>query len=429
MTADPTELTAAAAARLIRAGRLSARQLLDACLARVDRLEPRLRAWVVVDREGAARAADAFDRRPVRGPLGGIPIGVKDIIDVAGLPTAAGFEPYRDRIAEGDAPVVAGLRGGGAIVLGKTATTQFAYRDPPPTLNPWAADLTPGGSSTGSAVAVAARMVPLAIGTQTGGSVLRPAAYGGVVGYKPSFGLVDKKGVLPVSRSTDYVGVLARSVEDAGLFLAAAGGRRTLATAQLPPRLGLLGGALDLVGAEVRERVLDAARRFRAAGAEVVSVEPETPLEVVFAAHRVVLQVDTAEVHADLYAERWDDYRPRLRASIAVGRAIPALAYARAQLLRSAITDEYDRLVGAGLDALLLPTCDLPPEPPETGDASLQAIFSLTGQPSISLPHGLSAAGLPVAIQLAGRRLGDAALLRVARWCERHLAPVGEPPL
>lgn len=434
---DPTSLSATDAVRLIRARQLSAGELVAACLDRIDRLEPSLRAWVMVDREGARRAAQAVDAGRVQGALIGLPFGVKDIVDVAGMPTAAGFAPFADRTAAADATAVARQRGAGAIPVGKTATTQFAYRDPPATRNPWSAAATPGGSSTGSAVAVAARMVPLAIGTQSGGSVLRPSAYNGVVGYKPTFGLVSKAGVLPLSAVCDHVGVSVRTVADAQLWRRTVAGLDPLdptsgegASGRRPAagrRIGILTPALGLVSAEVRERVLDAARRFEAAGAEVVEVESPVPLDLVFAAHRTILQVDTAAVHATLFAERGGDYGPLLRASISVGRVIPGAVYARAQAIRYATRRAFDGLLGA-LDALLLPTCDIAPAPPATGDASLQAIFSCTGQPAVSLPHGLSASGLPLAVQLAGARFDDDRFLRLAAWCERRLDKVGPPP-
>src|SRR2546425_1242608 len=214
----PLELAAlgvAEARERIGRGTLSPVALVEACLERIGALDATVQAWVHVDAKGALAAARLAEHAAVRGPLHGIPVAVKDIFDVAGLPTTAGAPPFAHRRPDEDAASVALLRAAGAIVLGKTHTTQFAYRDPAPTRNPWNLAHTPGGSSSGSAAAVAARMVPLALGSQTVGSVLRPAAYCGVVGFKPTHGLVPTAGVIPLAWSLDHVGVFTREVADA----------------------------------------------------------------------------------------------------------------------------------------------------------------------------------------------------------------------
>jgi aspartyl-tRNA(Asn)/glutamyl-tRNA(Gln) amidotransferase subunit A len=213
------ELTAAQAARLIRDRNLSPVELVEALLARAQAVDGHVRAWETLDGDRALAAARAAEqalanRSASPGPLHGVPFGAKDIFDTAGLRTAAGFGPYRDRVPTRDAEVVARLKHAGAILLGKTVTTQFAFADPPKTRNAWSAERTPGGSSSGSGAGVAAREMPLALGSQTAGSVLRPAAYNGVVGLKPTYGRISKRGVLPLAWSLDHVGVLARSVDD-----------------------------------------------------------------------------------------------------------------------------------------------------------------------------------------------------------------------
>ncbi|HZV49772.1 MAG TPA: amidase [Candidatus Dormibacteraeota bacterium] len=444
-------LTAAEAAALIATRELSPVDLLGSLLARIEATEPALRAWEVIDVEralAAARAAEEAVGRALRAggrppaPLFGIPFGVKDVIDVAGLPTGCGFEPFRARPAEADAGAVARLRGAGAIVLGKTATTQFAFRDPPPTRNPWREDRSPGGSSTGSAVAVAAGHVPFALGTQTSGSVLRPAAFNGVVGFKPTFGRVGRRGVFPAAWSLDHVGVLARSVEDCRLFLAAAEGPDAGdpastspaagprgAGAALPPRLGLLTAALDGSSAEVREHVTDAARRLEAAGARVEEVGSLPSLELAEAIQQVTMQCEMADLHRRLRRLHPDSYRPHLRAYLDVGAQLPGWAYVHAQRLRRRLALE----MGRALDrhhALLLPTCVgvAPPVAAGTGDASLQAPFTLLGLPALSLPAPPGREGLPLAVQLVGRRGDDLGLLAVAAWCEERLPRPGPPP-
>jgi len=209
-----TRLSAREAQRRIRDGKITAASLLEACLDRIRALDGQLLAWTHVD-EASARAAarerDAETRAGrIRGTLHGVPVGIKDIFDVAGMPTTGGARSWRHRRATKDATAVARLREAGAVIVGKTATTEFAYRDPAPTRNPWNLGHTPGGSSAGSGAAVAARMIPLASGSQTVGSVLRPAAYNGVVGLKPTHGLIPVDGVIPLAWSLDHVGVLAR---------------------------------------------------------------------------------------------------------------------------------------------------------------------------------------------------------------------------
>src|SRR5712692_1595199 len=238
-----TRLNAREAQRRIRDGKITAEALLEACLDRIRTLDGELKAWTHVDQAGAramARQYDADTRAGrLRGPLHGVPIGIKDIFDVAGLPTTGGARPWAHRRATEDATSVARLRAAGAVIVGKTATTEFAYRDPAPTRNPWNLGHTPGGSSAGSGAAVAARMIPLANGSQTVGSVLRPAAYNGVVGFKPTHGLIPVEGVIPLAWSFDHVGVLARSVDDAALMFGVLAGGEYDAAVGRPPRIAV----------------------------------------------------------------------------------------------------------------------------------------------------------------------------------------------
>src|SRR5438552_13081773 len=219
----PEPRTITEAAEFIRRGELTPVELLDQCLARIDRYEPKVRAWVVIDRDGAREQAERrtaeLKRGQNRGPLHGIPIGVKDIIDVFDLPTGCGSKLWANSIARRDADCVKRLRQAGAVILGKTVTTAFAYLDPPVTRNPWNLERTPGGSSSGSAAAVACGMSLGALGSQTGGSITRPAAFCGVCGLKPSWGRVSVEGVLPLAPSLDHVGVIARCVRDLAILL------------------------------------------------------------------------------------------------------------------------------------------------------------------------------------------------------------------
>jgi Asp-tRNA(Asn)/Glu-tRNA(Gln) amidotransferase A subunit family amidase len=424
-------------------------------LARASSVDPQLQAWETLDPQRsleAARAAESMLAQTGQalelGPLQGVPFGAKDIYDTAGLRTSAGFRPYRERVPLVDAEPIVRLKRAGAVLLGKMVTTQFAYADPSRTRNAWSAERTPGGSSSGSAAGVAARLVPLALGSQTAGSVLRPAAYNGVVGLKPTYGRISKRGVLPLAWSLDHVGVLARSVEDCALFLEAVAGHDpadpTTSTEPIPafspeaeppaPRLGLLRPALDRAVPRVRQHVLELATRFQAEGARLVELGVDEQFEIALGAHHVIMQTEAAAVHWQLIEQYPGSHAPRLRAYVEVGRLLPGVAYLHAQRLRRRIRAAFGRCL-ASVDALLLPTAtDVAPPPDTTGDPSLQAPFSLVGFPSLSLPSGLAESPdlpsrLPLAIQLVAAPWQEPRLLSVARWCEQRLQALPSPPV
>ncbi|HZT79657.1 MAG TPA: amidase, partial [Gemmataceae bacterium] len=320
----------------VRAGRRTPVDLVNACLDRIDRYEPRVKAWVFVDRDGARREAerltDELRRGQYRGPLHGIPIGVKDIFDVFDWPTAAGSRLWANSIARHDAAVVAKLRQAGAIFLGKTVTTQYASFDPPPTRNPWNLERTPGGSSSGSAAAVACGMCYGALASQTGGSITRPAAYCGVPGCKPTWGRVSKVGVVPLAPSMDHVGVMAGCVRDLAILLQIIGGFDPRdpdcspgdmpdLTARLAegapssraPRLGRLRGLFeDQAAPSVRAEMQRAHDRFVARGAQVVDVALPASFSEVLARHRTVMAVEAAAYHEPRLHRHPEDYGPNI---------------------------------------------------------------------------------------------------------------------
>ena len=441
------ELTAAQAARLIRAREVSPVDLVQALLARSADIDQRLQAWVRLDAERALAAAHAAEQALVAGgelsALHGVPFGAKDIFDSAGLTTSAGFRPFSSRTPSTDAEPLARLKRAGAILLGKMVTTQFAFADPSPTRNPWSAERTPGGSSSGSAAGVAAQLVPLAFGSQTAGSILRPAAFNGVVGFKPTYGRISKRGVFPLAWSLDHVGVLTRSVEDCGLFLSAVAGYDPLdpgsadqplpsidlSAEPAPPRLGLAREALQHATPRLREHIMRVAAKFETAGARVEEVSLGEPLDLIIAVHHVIMQTETSAAHWQLLEQYSGAYMPRLRAYVEVGRLLPGVLYLHAQRLRRRIREAMRRSL-ADLDALLLPTVgDVAPTRETTGDPSLQAPFTLVGFPSLSLPSGLAEPEpLPLAIQLVAPAWQEAGLLAVGRWCEAQLPPIAAPP-
>jgi aspartyl-tRNA(Asn)/glutamyl-tRNA(Gln) amidotransferase subunit A len=438
------ELTATQAARLIRERQLSPVELVQALLDRARDVDPRVQAWARLDPEGALAASRAAEAASGDlGSLHGVPFGAKDIFDTAGLVTAAGFAPYASRIPSRDAEAIARVKSQGAVLLGKMVTTQFAYADPSPTRNPFHDERTPGGSSSGSAAGVAARMVPFAFGSQTAGSVLRPAAYNGVVGFKPTYGRVSKRGVLPLAWSLDHVGVLARSVADCELVLSAVAGydpsdphsvasQPPFAPAEprtSPPRLGLVREALEFAEPRLRAHVQSIARNFEQAGAQVREVSFGESVHLIVAVQQLIMQTEAAAVHWQLLEQYPGAHQPRLRALVEVGRLLPGVSYIHALRLRRRIRASIRNSL-AQVDALLLPTAvDVAPGRESTGDPSLQAPFSLVGFPSISLPTGLNPDGLPLSVQLAALPWQEASLLSTATWCEALLPRMPAPRL
>src|SRR3989441_2375299 len=424
-----TELSALGvreAAAAIRAGALSPVELVDACLARIRALDGGLSAWAFVDAEGAqatARACMAEARAGrFRGTLHGVPVGVKDIFDVAGMPTTGGARPFAHTRPAVDAVSVARLRAAGAIILGKTVTTEFAYRDPAPTRNPWNLAHTPGGSSAGSAAALGARMAPLALGSQPVGSVLRPAAYCGVVGFKGTHGLVPVAGVIPLAWSLDHVGVLTGSVADAALAMSVLSGQNLDPLPMSAPRLALAPELVSRASREVAVHVEAAADAFLRAGATVSKVELPASFRGTHAAGLTVLEVEAAAYHAPWFGKYADDYGPEMRSLVEAGLRHSATAYVGANRARLAFREDVMPLLAAH-DALLCPTAP-PPAPSGLGSTrggSLCAPWSNAGVPAISLPSGIAASGLPHAIQLVQAARGSARLLGVAAWCERVL--------
>jgi Asp-tRNA(Asn)/Glu-tRNA(Gln) amidotransferase A subunit family amidase len=440
MTKDP--LTLHAAAEDVRRGRLSPVDLLDACLERVDRLEPRVRAWVFLDRERARVDAEHLHaelrRGHWRGPLHGIPIAVKDIFDVFDWPTAAGSRRWAGSVARQDATVVRRLREAGAVFPGKTVTTQYASFDPPVTRNPWDTARTPGGSSSGSAAAVACGMCPGALGSQTGGSITRPASYCAVAGCKPTWGRVSVAGVVPLAPSMDHVGPIAGCVRDLAILLQALAGPdphdpecstrpvpdyvAALGRSPAPPRLGRLRGPFEERAEEPMRNLMDEASALLARGTRVSDVALPAGFAEVVPRHRTVMAVEAAAYHGDRLRRYPEDYEPRIRGLLEEGLACPASEYARCK--------EHQRAQSAAMqaclqevDALLTPATIGPaPAADTTGDPAFNSPWSYTGLPTVSLPAGWTREGLPLAIQLVGRRWGEAELLAAAAWCEERLA-------
>jgi len=436
-------LSASDAVHLIRQGAIDSAQLVEACLARVRETDTQVQAWAFLDPDHAlaqARAADDLKRQglPI-GPLHGVPVGVKDIFDTADMPTEYGSVLYAGRTPSRDAAAVAMLRAAGAVIIGKTVTTEFATQAPGKTRNPHDPERTPGGSSSGSAAAVAAGMVPLALGSQTNGSVIRPAAFCGVLGFKPTHGLIPRHGMFMLSRTLDQVGVFARTVHD----------------------LALLAG--QLVGYD--ERDPDTRPRARIPFADVAAEEPPLPPMFAFVKtphweradeetkeafgeliehlgdrveevelfpsaaeawqwHETIME---AEMAANLERE-WKEGRDRLsdslRAQLERGREVRAVDYQRAVARIRPIHESFVELFEQRYDAILTPAAPgtAPKDLASTGDPSFCTLWTLCGMPAVSLPLLQGTNGLPLGVQLVGPRDGDARLLRTARWLAAAVA-------
>jgi amidase len=404
----------------------------ESCLARALAVEPGLHAWITLD-EPAARAAIAA--LPESGPLAGVTVGVKDIIDTQDLPTQMGSRMFAGHQPGRDAWVVARLKSLGAVVLGKTVTTECAWRAPGATRNPWNAAHTPGGSSSGSAAAVAAGCVPLALGTQTLGSVIRPAAYCGIVGFKPSFGAIPRTGVLELARSLDHLGLFARAVADIAhvaplLFAQDAGDPVPPVPAwadvrdAAPPVIARVRTARDALASAEQIATIDRAQHaFEQAGARIVELELPAEFGAIWDAARTILAAEAHEVHRQRLETMKGKAGAALVALVEEGAVTAPAVLEAARALQASLRTRFASL-SAGIDAVLTQPAigEAPRGLDDTGDAVFCTPWNFLGTPAITMPAGEGPNGLPLGLQLATRWGEDGRLLRVALWCEQALA-------
>ncbi len=456
MSSSITDLTVREAATLLAKRSISAMELVESTLARILETEPLVHAYALVLSDQARRRASELDRELAegrcRGPLHGIPIGIKDLYYTKGIPTEAGSRAMAGFVPDFDATVVELLRHAGAILVGKTVTHEFAYGvNVPPTRSPWLADGYPGGSSAGSGAAVAARSAFAAMGTDTGGSIREPASLNGVVGLKPTFGLVSRAGIVPVSSALDHAGPIARTVEDCALMLQAVAGfdARDSGSIVSPPAdylADLDAGAAGLtigvdrafflssrVNEEVRLAVERAIAELQEHGATVVEVAlPE--LELMETVGVTLLLCDASAFAGNVLREHGAELDPATRVMFELGELLPATHYVTAQRARSVLCRATrDLFRKHHLDALVspsVPTTTYPIEaallPDESGEDPMSAAVkymipaNLTGLPAVTVPCGFSSAGLPVGLQFMGRPFAEATVLRLARAYERN---------
>jgi len=424
MAQAPNELDAIEALAAMAAGRLTALELTRACLARIAKRDSAVRAFAYLDPESALAEASARDRARHAGPIGslhGLPIGVKDIIDTHDMPTQYGSPIHAGHRPSADAACVALARAASAVMLGKTVTTEFALRHPGPTANPHHLAHTPGGSSSGSAAAVADFMVPVAFGTQTGGSIIRPASYCGVIGYKPSYNTINPTGVKPLAGSFDTIGLFARSVDDCAVVVGVlAGNERSAAPLEAlrPARVGLWRTpAWRHAEAATVRAVETAAQQLVREGVVVDEIELPAEFELFYDAQSDVLRFEAARVFAFERTQRAELLSPSAREELLAGAAIPRQRYLEAQALLAQCRELFAAAI-APFDLLL--SASAPGEAPaglgNTGDAIFNRLGSGLRVPCLTLPGFTGPNGLPVGIQLMGAIDDDVRLLRAAKW-------------
>jgi aspartyl-tRNA(Asn)/glutamyl-tRNA(Gln) amidotransferase subunit A len=460
---DLAFMTMAEASRLIRAGKLSPVELTAALLARIAALDGIYHAYIAVTAEAAIAQAKAAEAEIAagawRGPLHGVPYALKDIFDVAGMATTCHSKLRIDHRAAADAPVVTRLREAGAVLLGKLALHEFATGGPtrelpwPAALNPWNLDLHPGGSSSGSGVAVATGLAPGALGTDTGGSVRNPATCCGVIGMKPTYGAVSRTGVFPLSFSLDHVGPLTRTVEDNAILLDVIAGAdpadRSGATRALPDCLvdlnagvkGLRIGVIahfyteDMIGSpEQVAAITEAAEVLRRLGAEVRPVRV-SPLSRWAACGRTILFAEAYAVHERDLQQRPEDYADVTRRKLLPGAFIPAGEYVKAQQLRAVLCREFAEAMKAFDAVITLSSLDLPCGIDDavalawTYERQCRMPFNVAGTPAISVPTGFTSAGLPLAMQIVGRAFAEPMVYRIAQaYCDATRFGERRPP-
>jgi len=444
---EPRDLTIAEADERMQTGELTAERLLESYLERIHAREKTIHAWVEVYEREALAEARRCDRELKkgnrRGPLHGIPIGVKDIIDVKEQWTRCGTPVYPATVPDRDAPVIARLRNAGAIFLGKTETTPFANNDPTITRNPWNHEHTPGGSSSGSGAAVADRMCPAALGTQTGGSLLRPAAYNGIVGFKATYGEVSNEGILPNSWTIDHVGVHCRSVADAAIFWSCMREDEPRPFARMPepparsrtripgspPRLGYIREYFERkTSPEVLANLASAREAFLRTGAEVVELALPPSFAFVIPGWGIIKQAELFAYHRSLFEAHREEYPPKLKERLDQGALIPGHQYV--EYLRHRITFQREMCEQmAEVDAVFMPIASTtaPRGLSTTGSSVFNRPWTLSGFPAMSLPTGLDANGLPFAMQMAAQPYREETLLDVAAWCEKVLGFTAQP--
>lgn len=411
----------------IRAGTLTPRQLLDECLTAIHVHEPTIGAWAFVDEHSAIEVANERTRQAARGefvgPLHGIPLGIKDIIDVANMTTSCGIDAWTTRVAIADAPAVSRLRAAGAIILGKTVTTPFAFLDPPRTRHPFHHDRTPGGSSSGSAAAVALKMCMGALGTQTGGSLTRPASYCGVASIKPTFGKLPLDGVMPLSATLDHLGVMAPSVAGLQILYGVLLGQPPAPATDTPVSLiELRGEFLSIAEPRLMVAFRDAMAKLEQNRISISVVEEPDWFAEVRQSHSTLIAHGAAQTHRARFHDEPELFGPNIRDLIERGLQISDATADTALSVRNELIIKAEQLLPANTMFITPASTDFAPGVATTGNPAFNSPWSCLGLPTISVPAGWSADGLPHAVQLIGRRDAEAELFQIAARLEAIFA-------
>lgn len=435
-------MTATEALAAIASGRLSSVELVKSCLAQIEATDGAIRAWAFLDPDAALAQAAECDRIRLAGmamgPLHGIPVGLKDIIDTAKMPTQRGTPIFAGRQTDDVARLVEHLREAGAVIMGKTVTTELAFVHANETRNPHNFDHSPGGSSSGSAAAVAAHQVPLAVGTQTNGSVIRPASFCGTFGFKPTRGVISRTGLLQTSDSLDQVGCFGRSLADVALLTDAIGGydqRDSTSFARPRPNMTAGAGADAPVTPELawfelpfNDRLSPDAREGMEAvldilGPQVTRMEPADTLSNLVAVQARIHEFEIAKQQADVFENHWDQISDTLKPVIERARQISTAEYEDALAVKAS-AEAFFKAFFRDFDAIIAPSAagEAPKFGNGTGDPIFCTLWTLAGLPCVSLPLLVGETGLPIGLQLIGPAEKDDRLLRTARWLQQHLA-------
>ena len=436
----PRDMTIETAISQMKKHQLTCRELVESCLDQIELRENLIHAWAEVYKKEALETADTCDTALLSGKwmgeLHGIPIGIKDIIDVKGMWMRAGCDVYPAEVGKEDAAVIQRLKNAGAIILGKTQTTAFANNDPTITRNPWNLSHTPGGSSSGSGAAVADRMCLAALGSQTGGSLIRPASYNGIVGFKPTYSNISLQGVIPVSWNLDHVGPHTRCIADAIRLFKVMREKHPNPPIRMPrallskspptfssgkpPCLGFIRGFMENdSSSEVLHHIHSIVENFKDAGAVVVDIELPESFKEVHCAHTIIFEVDLATFHREFYKSSADQYPPKIKSRIENGMKTLGHHYSNALQTRKKFQDDMGTRLSSVDAGLMLSSLTTAPQGLETtGSSAANVPWSFSGFPAISLPSGLDSQGLPFGIQLVGPAWSDELIAAVAVWCE-----------
>lgn len=420
-------LTIIEAAERIRQGKLTPTELLEQCLSRIDRLEETIRAWAYLDRERAKREAKALttqlENGIIKGPLHGIPVGIKDIVDVFDMPTGCGSKLWSNSFARQDADCVKLLRQAGALILGKTVTTPFAYLDPAITRNPYNLERTPGGSSSGSAAAVATGMALVAIGTQTGGSVIRPASYCGICAIKPTYNFISSSGILPLAPSLDHVGFMAKTVSDleiiADILIKPAS--TTQYEINQPELIFPDTSSLAIIDAEMDKVLRNVQQHLVETGVDLSDREIDIPYETLLEQFRRIFCYEAALYHSDRWERRPADYPEKVSQLISDGMQVSQTQYDQAKSHQQRLNAEVNQLLEPNKILITPASTGVPPGRETTGNPVCNAPWSYLGLPTLSLPVAYSDDALPLAVQLVTAAGGEADLFRFAKQVQQSL--------